>query len=263
MSSNAESNLSNAPQKKRGPRIQSGWGSSNPTPKSSSHTSTTTKTSSTLIHPQNPLVEENKPIFITSTKENEKFIVYQEGLVLIKKCISFEMQQKLANDCIAIGVGDVPGIPSFYDGKTTTVSINKDAGYAHISYEEDKNDDTNDSSHSNKNQLNMLNKARVVIQSEQLPSYWLQLCDEYLKMAINLSPDVPYTVPKMCSVNYYTNSAKIGWHTDKVIGVDMKDQAKITSPIISFFLLVIHVNFGIKIDLTKMKKLFYLNREMF
>jgi len=153
--------------------------------------------------------------------------------VLIKKCIPFEIQQKLANDCIAIGIGDVPGIHSFYDGKTTTVAFNKDAGFAHISYEEDKNDETNDN-HSNKKQLNMLNKARVGINSEQLPAYWLQLCDEYLKMAINLSPTLPYVVPKMCSLNYYTDSAKIGWHDDKVIGVEMKDLDKITSPIISF-----------------------------
>jgi len=146
------------------------------------------------------------------------------------------MQQKIANDCIAIGIGDVSGIPSFYDGKTTTVAINKDAGYAHITYEEDKNDETNadNDGYSNKKQLNMLNKARVGINSEQLPTYWLQLCDEYLKMAIHLSPSIPYVVPKMCSLNYYTNNARIGWHTDKVIGVDMKDQYKITSPIISF-----------------------------
>jgi len=87
MSSNTESN---APPKKRGPRVQSGWGSSNPAPKSSALTSTP---NSTLNPTQNSLAVDNKPIFITSTKEkekeneveNEKFTIYQDGLVLIKK----------------------------------------------------------------------------------------------------------------------------------------------------------------------------------
>jgi len=173
--------------------------------------------------------KKKKAIYLQPSEENEtkSYILYQNGLVLLKKCIPLDIQQKLANDCIAYGKGDKPGIPSFYDGKTTRVMFNKDAGFAHIAYDEESNE-------KKINELNMGNKSRIVLDGDQLQSDWLELCDKYLKQAQELDPTLQYIVPKICSLNYYTNNAKIGWHTDKVFGLEMQEQSKLTSPVISF-----------------------------
>jgi len=69
-------------------------------------------------------IDENEEV---KSKDDLKFkeVVLQPGLVLYKKIISFESQQRIIDECIRIGEGKVDGVGSFYDG---TVSM-KDGFY--------------------------------------------------------------------------------------------------------------------------------------
>jgi len=93
------------------------------------------------VYYNNPCRRKKSYLPTTEWRKWDKIIYFiSKRISSFKKCIPLDIQQKLANDCIAYGKGDKPGIPSFFDGKTTRVMFNKDAVFDHIAYDEESNE---------------------------------------------------------------------------------------------------------------------------
>lgn len=166
------------------------------------------------------------------------------GCVLIRNALlSIDDQQRWIDDCLEYGEGRVPGVTSFFEGSLTTKDGYFDMNGAAPSSTADAvapagADDDDGVVTKKKKELNLITKARtyvpIALYSER-SGEWVALAKSLLKKAQELT-EIPDLDPEQARINYYTNKGKIGWHFDRVPGLDMAEQWRVQSPIVSFSL---------------------------
>jgi len=195
--------------------------------------------------------------------------VLQPGLVVFKNVIPFDIQQKIIDECIKIGEGKEEGVGSFYEGKISmkdgfhnpdqsdllysdplpsspqppsssssssasdTSTSSSSSSDSSVSYPLSAPSPSSSSSSFTKISLNMANKARITVPIEHISKLLASLYNQYLEQAHKASSSIPLVEPTMVVLNYYTLGSKIGWHSDRVVGVPMDQQHLIVTPVLS------------------------------
>jgi len=96
-------------------------------------------------------------------------------------------------------------------------------------------DKTTNQSLDDRNELNLVTKARMSIPMGDIPDEFREINKHLLQICQELDPSIPDSKAKVCRINYYTKKGKIGWHQDRD-GLSVEQQKVERGPIVSISL---------------------------